>query len=136
MPPIEGPGTHKGLRLPGAPELRAEVTGKVRQVLVNIGRTTGFSSSGSSPGVADIEAIRRPWHLTGRRRSDCRAGLDHAVANDVFDEDGNKGQDRCIDELLSSLLTPALDLSGPLLVAKPLMAGQLVRDLGHGSRDR
>src|ERR1700756_1662925 len=33
------------------------------------------------------------------------------------------------------MLTPALDLSGPPLVVQPLMTGQLVRDLGHGSRD-
>ena len=66
----------------------------------------------------------------------CPAGLHHAVANDVFDEDGHEGLDRRIDELLSGLLAPALDLGGPLLVAEPFVSGQLVGDVGHRSRHR
>ncbi len=63
------------------------------------------------------------------------AGFNHAVANDVFNEDWNEGLNRCGDELLRGLLTPAPDLGGSLLVVASLVAGQLVRDLGHGSRD-
>jgi hypothetical protein len=48
----------------------------------------------------------------------------------VFDEDWNEGLDWCIDEFLSGFLTPALDLGGSLLVAKPLVTGQLVCDVG------
>jgi hypothetical protein len=44
--------------------------------------------------------------------------------------------DWCIDEVLNGLLAPALDLDGALLVAKPLMTGQLVSDVGHGPRNR
>ena len=65
-----------------------------------------------------------------------RPGFQHAVTHDVFDEDGNEGLDRCIDELRHGLFAPALDLSGPLLVVKPLVTGQLVRNVGHGSRHR
>jgi hypothetical protein len=64
------------------------------------------------------------------------AGLQHAVANDVFDEDWNEDLDRCGNELLSGLLTPAPDLGGSLLVAPPLVTGQLVCDLVHRSRNR
>ena len=65
-----------------------------------------------------------------------RPGFYHAVANDVFDEDGNEGLHRRVNELLGSLLTPALDLGGPPLVAESLVTGQLVGDVGHGSRNR
>src|SRR6516165_11186939 len=65
-----------------------------------------------------------------------RPGFDHAVANDVFDEDGNEGLHRRVNELLGSLLTPPFDLRGPLLVAESLVTGQLVGDVGRGSRNR
>src|SRR6516225_7873914 len=62
-----------------------------------------------------------------------RPGFDHAVANDVFDEDGNEGLHRRVNELLGSLLTPPFDLRGPLLVAESLVTGQLVGGVGGDS---
>jgi hypothetical protein len=56
--------------------------------------------------------------------------------NNVFDEDWNEALDRCIDELLSGFVTPEFDRGGSLLVAQPLVTGQLVCHVGHGSRNR
>ena len=52
-----------------------------------------------------------------------RPRFQHAVTNDVFDEDWNEGLQWRIDELLSGLLGPLPDLSGSPLVAKPLVTG-------------
>lgn len=70
-----------------------------------------------------------------RRRGYCARFL-HTVANNVFDEDWNEGLDWCMDEVLSGLLTPALDLGGAVLGTERLVTGQPVSDVGHGPRNR